>query len=174
MKTVKSSLLLLAILFSLGTFAQAQDLEVPCTQQNIRGDWLNLNNDPRVERIIWVIAPIQNSENTGHIACYTNVSNRCIGLYPDGIPLAYTLEDSGQMTILWLATTGFSEIPYSCVRIANTLIIENPDSRFELFQPFGDNGVTNVPTLSEWGLIAMAGVLGIVGFMVIRRKRAAI
>jgi len=30
----------------------------------------------------------------------------------------------------------------------------------------------NVPTLSEWGLIAMAGVLGIVGFMVIRRRKA--
>lgn len=32
---------------------------------------------------------------------------------------------------------------------------------------------TDVPTLSEWGLIAMAGVLGVVGFMVIKRKRAA-
>ena len=32
---------------------------------------------------------------------------------------------------------------------------------------------TNVPTLSEWGLIAMAGVLGIVGFMVIRRRKVA-
>ena len=30
----------------------------------------------------------------------------------------------------------------------------------------------NVPTLSEWGLIAMAGVLGIVGFMVMRRRKA--
>ena len=30
---------------------------------------------------------------------------------------------------------------------------------------------TNVPTLSEWGLIAMAGILGIVGFMVIRRRK---
>jgi len=29
----------------------------------------------------------------------------------------------------------------------------------------------DVPTLSEWGLIAMAGVLGIVGFMVMRRKK---
>jgi len=28
-----------------------------------------------------------------------------------------------------------------------------------------------VPTLSEWGLIAMAGILGIVGFMVIRRRK---
>jgi len=28
-----------------------------------------------------------------------------------------------------------------------------------------------VPTLSEWGLIAMASILGIVGFMVIRRRK---
>jgi len=28
-----------------------------------------------------------------------------------------------------------------------------------------------IPTLSEWGLIAMAGVLGIVGFMVLRRRK---
>jgi len=46
----------------------------------------------------------------------------------------------------------------------------------------GDNGfgniteiiylnTTNVPTLSEWGLIAMAGILGIVGFLVIRRRK---
>ncbi|MGB2692288.1 MAG: IPTL-CTERM sorting domain-containing protein [Thermodesulfobacteriota bacterium] len=31
---------------------------------------------------------------------------------------------------------------------------------------------SNVPTLSEWGLIAMASVLGIVGFMVARRRKA--
>jgi len=29
-----------------------------------------------------------------------------------------------------------------------------------------------VPTLSEWGLIAMAGVLGLIAFFVIRRKKA--
>ena len=29
-----------------------------------------------------------------------------------------------------------------------------------------------IPTLSEWGLIALAGILGIVGFMVIRRRKA--
>jgi len=28
-----------------------------------------------------------------------------------------------------------------------------------------------IPTLNEWGLIAMAGILGIVGFMVIRRRK---
>lgn len=39
---------------------------------------------------------------------------------------------------------------------------------------FGSCGivpVTAVPTLSEWGLISMAGILGIVGFMVIRRRK---
>lgn len=30
----------------------------------------------------------------------------------------------------------------------------------------------NVPTLSEWGLLAMAAVLGIVGFIVMRRRTA--
>jgi len=29
----------------------------------------------------------------------------------------------------------------------------------------------HVPALSEWGLIAMAGLLGIIGFIVIRKKR---
>ena len=30
---------------------------------------------------------------------------------------------------------------------------------------------TRIPTLSEWGLLAMAGILGIVGFMVMRRRK---
>jgi len=30
---------------------------------------------------------------------------------------------------------------------------------------------TPIPTLSEWGLIAMAGILGIVGYLVIRRRK---
>jgi hypothetical protein len=28
-----------------------------------------------------------------------------------------------------------------------------------------------IPTLSEWGLIAMAGVLGIAGYLIVRRRR---
>ncbi len=37
----------------------------------------------------------------------------------------------------------------------------------------GEAIVTQVPTLSEWGLIAMAGILGIVGFMVMRRRKVS-
>lgn len=33
---------------------------------------------------------------------------------------------------------------------------------------------SEVPTLSEWGLIAMAGILGIIAFVVLRRKKATV
>jgi len=35
-----------------------------------------------------------------------------------------------------------------------------------------DCGPPTIPTLNEWGLLAMAGILGLVGFMVIRRRKA--
>lgn len=35
---------------------------------------------------------------------------------------------------------------------------------------FGE-AASNVPTLSQWGLIAMAGILGLVGFIVIRKRQ---
>ena len=43
------------------------------------------------------------------------------------------------------------------------------DARICIFT--NDLRTTDVPTLSQWGLIAMAGVLGIVGFMVMRRRK---
>lgn len=35
------------------------------------------------------------------------------------------------------------------------------------------SAVRAVPTLSEWGMIATAGVLGLIGFIVIRRRKLA-
>jgi len=37
----------------------------------------------------------------------------------------------------------------------------------------GGKVITPIPTLSEWSLIAMAGILGIIGFMVIRRRKVS-
>jgi len=46
------------------------------------------------------------------------------------------------------------------------------NQRIQVFsQPQAFNVNISIPTLSEWGLIAMAGILGIVGFMVIRRRK---
>jgi hypothetical protein len=36
---------------------------------------------------------------------------------------------------------------------------------------FINQRVTDIPTLSEWGLIAMAGILGIAGFILVVRRR---
>jgi len=50
---------------------------------------------------------------------------------------------------------------------------DNPDFHCQLMliKCIDPSAATNVPTLSEWGLIAMASILGIAGFMIIRRKR---
>jgi len=45
-------------------------------------------------------------------------------------------------------------------------------SGFEGNTNFSCGEAAQIPTLSEWGLIAMAGILGIVGFMVMRRRKA--
>jgi len=67
-------------------------------------------------------------------------------------------------------------------RLANVSVIDTATNMVVATTPVGDapQGVAiadlqprNVPTLSEWGLIAMAGVLGIAGLMVMRRRKAA-
>ena len=45
-----------------------------------------------------------------------------------------------------------------------------PNSHFIINAIGNELSPTDIPTLSEWGLIAMAGILGLVGFMVIRRR----
>jgi len=65
-----------------------------------------------------------------------------------------------------------------CSEVENVVITEIPNGRNFACNPAGtaqcvfiNSLPSNVPTLSEWGLIAMAGILGIVGFMVIRRRK---
>lgn len=45
------------------------------------------------------------------------------------------------------------------------------DKMYEKIKSSSPPSTGSIPTLSEWGLIAMAGILGIVGFMVIRRRK---
>ena len=37
----------------------------------------------------------------------------------------------------------------------------------------GNESVKDIPALSEWGLIALAVAIGIIGFVVFRRRKAA-
>lgn len=85
--------------------------------------------------------------------------------------------------IIALPEKGYSSCCISvggCVDIPDGIVVKCfPDTFVEggVCEPgpgeFGQCVVPrNVPTLSEWGLIATAGILGFIGFMVIRRKKA--
>ena len=80
---------------------------------------------------------------------------------------------------------GCCQLFTGCVNLSQSACLENPNSfHFVMDElcnettsrcpglPLGDSEASGVPTLSEWGLISMAGILGIVGFMVIRRRKA--
>ncbi len=55
----------------------------------------------------------------------------------------------------------------------NGLFYEWEDCEFLVSELNGVRSVRPIPTLSQWGFIAMAGVLGIVGFIAIQRRKAA-
>lgn len=48
-----------------------------------------------------------------------------------------------------------------------------PTQTMTLVVGIASPNVSPIPTLSEWGLIVMAGALGLAGFMIIRRRKAA-
>jgi len=73
---------------------------------------------------------------------------------PDDVTANGILQFTGPVTSLSVVTN----VPTSSAQLLTFGLILSP-------QP--------IPTLSEWGLIAMAAVLGIVGFMVIRRRKVA-
>jgi len=53
----------------------------------------------------------------------------------------------------------------------NIYVTDQNNSRIQVFSQ--SQAHVNIPMLSEWGLVAMAGVLGVIGFMVIRRRKVS-
>ena len=47
----------------------------------------------------------------------------------------------------------------------------NPEGNFEIYLAVCFDVPRPIPTLSEWGLIAMAGVLGVIGLLAMRRRK---
>ena len=84
--------------------------------------------------------------------------------------------EPGDPDTLGYTTINFDLTPYagSTVRIrAAVAVTENPlQGSIDAASCIAEN-ITEVPTLSEWGLITMAGVLGVVSFMVARRRKVA-
>ncbi len=81
----------------------------------------------------------------------------------------------GDPNSLGYTTLNFDLSPFagSSVRIrAAVAVTEGPlQGSIDAVSCIAEEATTAIPTLSEWGLIAMAGILGIAGFMVIRRSK---
>ena len=84
---------------------------------------------------------------------------RGVAITPDGTRAYVTNRNSDDVSVIDTATNMTVGLP----------IPVGDDPRSLAITPIVEPVV--IPTLSEWGLIAMAGILGIVGFMVIRRKK---
>lgn len=57
------------------------------------------------------------------------------------------------------------------VWVFDKALTETEVKRLREFNTFVTIVPSSIPTLSEWGLIAMAGILGLVGYLVIRRRK---
>ncbi|HSC34738.1 MAG TPA: IPTL-CTERM sorting domain-containing protein [Thermodesulfobacteriota bacterium] len=99
-------------------------------------------------------------------------SNQVLIIRPGGESLelgyvAFTSEDGiDKRCLIFEDTVGSVQV--------NLTDEEYIDCRQRLIQGCNlDQSTTNIPTLSEWGMIAMAGVLGMIGLYVASRRRKA-
>jgi hypothetical protein len=76
---------------------------------------------------------------------------------------------------------GYTEIFFNLTQFAGTTVrfrdaeVDNQGVfNFAIDDVRCGNRVSNIPTLSEWGMIAMAGVLGLAGLLFARRRRVMI
>lgn len=102
---------------------------------------------------------------------YSNTPGSIIYSGPLGVAVFTTEFDLGVVTAIgWDYCCDSDEDPNAVLDWYNVV-----DRAFDLCNPdFVFTRSLNIPTLSEWGLIAMAGVLGLFGlFVAIRRKRVS-
>ncbi len=77
----------------------------------------------------------------------------CVTGFPEG---PFTCEDDVECSACDNSVTQICNIDEQCLTV-------NECKSKSQSQP--------IPTINEWGLIAMAGILGIVGFMILRRRK---
>ncbi len=105
-----------------------------------------------------------------------------------GNAIGWTLFESETLEVREIPTEGWTLVSFECDIADPGLIVTEVENGFNFAcGPNGGNGeptvctwtnfrspVNAIPTLSEWGMIAMAGSLGIFGFLyAMRRKRIA-
>ncbi len=135
------------------------------------------------------------SDGTDFIFTCSGGINECSGnpnfTLQDGVDRFFEIDDSGQNTMITVAEEvpdGWKLDDISCEvfmvnpnnitfdfnAVQNGVVVtceQGADPAFATCTFRNEGPPPTIPTLSQWGLIAMAGVLGIVGFMIMRRRK---
>lgn len=154
-----------------GSISLAQDITVPFGAENLTFDyrcaWDLLNNgDPLFARVFEVNVEESGGGGGEFLSEQIFIAEPGTVAIPDSGGNMQGIVDisefSGQdvrIVFYWIIPEAFTG-PGFC-QLDNVNIV-------------GDMQVAQVPALSEWGLFAMAGILGIMGFIAIRRKRLTV
>lgn len=81
--------------------------------------------------------------------------------------------DVPEEAVAFISSQIASKDPAGDSIVINDLFYEWEECELLVSEIVGVSTPRPIPTLSEWGLIAMAGILGLVGFVAIRRRKAA-
>ena len=92
------------------------------------------------------------------------------GCGPGG-PGGPVTDGTGNISMFCAGTPDMPLGTIPCIPFVETDCSPTDQTQVEVFCCNPSSPPAMVPTLSEWGLLAMAGILGIVGFMVIRRRK---
>lgn len=77
-----------------------------------------------------------------------------------------TTDANGQVSWTYTSNRPGTDTIVASFTVPNSVTVES-----EPVEKIWERTPIVTPTLSEWGLIAMAGILGIAGFMVMRRRK---
>ncbi|MEX0999561.1 MAG: IPTL-CTERM sorting domain-containing protein [Thermodesulfobacteriota bacterium] len=116
-----------------------------------------------------------NNSNDGTVSVIRTSTNTVVDTVPVGMaPEGVAVTPDG----MFVYVADFDDDTVSVIRTSTNTVVDTVPVWYTPFSfgifiiPPPPPSPAMVPTLSEWGLIAMAGVLGIVGFMVMRRRKA--
>ena len=156
-------LLLLSILF-IAPYTFAQIPSCPCDTTELPDGNLNGNEIVDILCPDGILAPGNDSNIDADqvlIAGPGSVNPQLVYnvFTPNGIDFTCTISDE----------TGIGNV----ITVGLNSIEEYENCRERLIEGCSLLSIRNIPTLSEWGMIAMAGVLGIVGLYIASRRRKA-
>ncbi len=109
--------------------------------------------------------PIEGVLVTFEIISGPNAGKMSVPNTGECVPDDCVTDSIGEVTWSYTSTEGGTDIIVASFLDLEQMPIES--------DPVENIWILPIPTLSQWGLIALVGILGIVGLMVIKRRKAA-